>query len=282
MATDEEIIKELADHMNGLGWSRPKADAQAPVWFEFLAPRIRQQAEDAKKRPALKPGEVPVRELVVGDIVEERHEHWSRRKIVTKVTDKSVVFRTDNGQDGRAALTLKRKGKVVDNVAILVGHYDITPELLDLLGSWYSLGDIMRERWKRGLEKDLPPFYSMFGYAPGEEPDREHKGEEVVETLTLSTGDRVQVVRYNEESTYVEGKQVPLTTWGANVMDPEYDHTFGSLGWRYRDQETARKAVEMFEGARTQGVNLEQATRGVCQLANETLPKADRWTQGQG
>jgi hypothetical protein len=135
----------------------------------------------------------------------------------------------------------------------------------------------MRERWKRGLEKELPPFYSMFGYAPGEEPDREHKGEEIVETLTLSTGDRVQVMRYTEERTYVEGKEVPITTWGARVMDPDYDHTFGSLGWRYRDQGVARKAVEMFEGARTQGVGLEDATWTVCRLANETLPKADRW-----
>lgn len=48
MATDEEIIKDLADHMNQSGWSRPRADAQAAMWFEFLAPRIRaQQAEEA-------------------------------------------------------------------------------------------------------------------------------------------------------------------------------------------------------------------------------------------
>ena len=46
MASDKEIIKDLADHMHSLGWSRPKANMQAEGWFEFLAPRIRAQGNE--------------------------------------------------------------------------------------------------------------------------------------------------------------------------------------------------------------------------------------------
>jgi hypothetical protein len=35
----------------------------------------------------------------------------------------------------------------------------------------------------------------------------------------------------------------------------------------------------MFFVARERGYDLETAAHGVCQLANERLPKADRWTK---
>ncbi|MFJ6508664.1 hypothetical protein [Streptomyces sp. NPDC091879] len=43
MATDAEIVEELRAYMVAHGWSRPKAKAQAHMWFDFLAPRIREQ-----------------------------------------------------------------------------------------------------------------------------------------------------------------------------------------------------------------------------------------------
>jgi hypothetical protein len=43
MATDEEIIEHLRAHMVDCGWSRPKAAVQSKMWFDFLAPRIREQ-----------------------------------------------------------------------------------------------------------------------------------------------------------------------------------------------------------------------------------------------
>jgi hypothetical protein len=284
MATDEEVIEELRAYMVQHGWSRPKAEAQSRMWFDFLAPRIRQQEQmAAKKQPVLKPGEVPVRELVVGDIIEERYPNWSRRKIVTNITERSAVFRTDNGQDGRAALTSKRKGKVTDNQVVKVGHYDLTDQLLGELSLWHSMGDLRRARWRRGLLEGLPPFYAIFGYASMEEMsfgDMVHG--ETVDTVTVAGGVRVNVKRYDNEQTVVDGKTVSMTCWGASVVDPEHDHEFGVLGWRYRDQDTARKTIDMLDQSLRGGYNLEMAVRTVCNVGNDNLPTIDRWKQGKG
>lgn len=228
---------------------------------------------------ALNPGEVPVKDLAVGDIVEENHQHWTQRKIVVKITDKSAVLRTDNGQEGRAARTVKRKGQVVDNRVTRIGHYDLTPDVLQALGAWYTMGDLRRGRWERGLLKELPPFHEIFGYEKREDrPFTDSNAGETVEEVKVGPANvRVRVKRYDNEKTYVEGKPVDMTCWGASVVDPDYDHEFGSLGWRYRDQDTARKAISMLDLALTRGHDLETATWAVCQAANDSLPKIDRW-----
>ncbi|MGW0626159.1 hypothetical protein [Streptomyces sp. NPDC002758] len=264
---------EALDAMLEAGISRGRADELLlAVWDQAQTVR-----EIERKQGVPVPGEVYVKDLVVGDIIEERFPHWSRRKIVTKVTDKSAVFRTDNGQDGRAALTSKRKGKVIDTKVIRVGHYDLTAEILGELSLWYSMGDLRRERWRRGLLEGLPPFYEIFGYGSREEQsfgERVHG--ETVDTVTVAHGVRVNIKRYPNEHTTMGGQSVPVTCWGASVVDPEHDHEFGVLGWRYRDQETARKTVDMLDQALRGGYNLEMAVRTVCQVGNDNLPLVDR------
>jgi hypothetical protein len=66
------------------------------------------------------------------------------------------------------------------------------------------------------------------------------------------------------------------------VVDPEHDHEFGVLGWRYRDQDTARKTIDMLDQSLRGGYNLEMAVRTVCNVGNDNLPTIDRWKQGKG
>jgi hypothetical protein len=88
MATDEEIVKELADHMHSVGWSRSKADAQASMWFDFLAPRIRAQVEDAGEK-----GDCPkCRSTALHDLL--GHDALGH-KTANSLTDKEV--RTPEG-----------------------------------------------------------------------------------------------------------------------------------------------------------------------------------------
>lgn len=65
MATDPEIIKELSAHMQSLGWSRPKAEAQAQWWVEFIAPRVREEqaAQHVAQALLAGPGEDETPEL---------------------------------------------------------------------------------------------------------------------------------------------------------------------------------------------------------------------------
>jgi hypothetical protein len=267
---------EALDAMLEAGIERGRADELLMAVCE-LAVTNHESELRMEQAPSLAPGEILARDLVVGDIIEERLANWTRRKIVTRITDKSAVVRTDNGQDGRAALTSKRKGKVIDNKVIKVGHYDLTDRLLSELSRWYTMGDLRRARWQRGLLEDLPPFYEIFGYGSREETpfaDRVHG--ETVDTITVALGVRVNIKRYPNEHTVMDGKTVPVTCWGASVVDPDYDHEFGVLGWRYRDQETARRTVDMLDHALRSGYNLEAATWTVCQVGNESLPLVDR------
>ncbi|RZU36009.1 hypothetical protein EV284_3492 [Streptomyces sp. BK022] len=267
---------EALDAMLEAGISRGRADELLHAVWE----QGKTAAAQPKGEVVLAPGEVYVKDLVVGDIVEERFPHWFRRKIVVKITDKSAVFRTDNGQDGRAALTSKRKGKVIDNKVTRVGHYDLTDELLGELSLWHSMGDLRRARWRRGLLEELPPFYEIFGYSSPEElPFWDAKPGETVDTVTIAGGVRVNIKRYDNEQTVVDGKTINVTCWGASVVDPDHDHEFAVLGWRYRDQDTARKTVDMLDHAIRGGYNLEMAVHTVCNVGNDNLPTIDRWRE---
>jgi hypothetical protein len=264
---------DALDAMLDAGITRGRADELLQALWE----QAQSAREAERKMAASASGEVLVKDLEVGDIIEERFPNWSRRKIVTRMTDKSAVFRTDNGQDGRAALTSKRKGKVTDNKVIKVGHYDLTDQLLSELSAWYTMGDLRRTRWQRGLLEDLPPFYEIFGYGSREEIPLAGLNEgETVDTVTVALGVRVNIKRYPNQNTVMDGKTVSVTSWGASVVDPDYDHEFGVLGWRYRDQETARKTVDMLDHALRGGYNLEAAIWTVCQVGNDSLPLVDR------
>uniref|UniRef100_A0AAU3I9J4 Uncharacterized protein n=1 Tax=Streptomyces sp. NBC_01393 TaxID=2903851 RepID=A0AAU3I9J4_9ACTN len=268
---------EALDAMLEAGIDRPRADELLMAVCDMTLANHEISQRRREQKPPVVTGEVLVKDLVIGDIIEERYPNWSRRKIVTNITDKSAVFRTDNGQDGRAALTSKRKGKVTDNKVVKVGHYYLTDRMLSELSSWYTMGDLRRARWQRGLLEDLPPFHEIFGYASREEmPFASMISGEIVDTVTVAHGVRVNIKRYPNENTVMDGKTVPVTSWGAAVVDPDHDHEFGVLGWRYRDQETARKVVDMLDHALRTGCDLEMATRMVCQVGNDALPLVDR------
>ncbi|MGW0061405.1 hypothetical protein ACWDTT_15945 [Streptosporangium sandarakinum] len=223
--------------------------------------------------------EVPVAELVVGDIVEERYsEHDTTRKIVIKVTDKSAVFRTETGQDGRQAKTRRVKGKTVDATARRIGHYDLTPETLRALRDWYQLGELTQSRFRHGVAEGLPRFWDLFGYGEGEtspwwnrNPDRQ-----VMDEVYLAgTGDRLEIIRYDDTKTYQGGQQIRRPSWGVDVLDPEHGHKFATIGWRYRDRLGAEEAVRLFTLARRRGMGLEDAMLAARYLAADTVPRVD-------
>ncbi|MER5754361.1 hypothetical protein [Streptomyces sp. NPDC002088] len=92
MATDEEIVQELAAHMVERGWSRPKAAVQSRMWFDFLAPRIRAQAEEVEgKEDCPKCRSTTLHDLLGHDAL--------GHKTANSLTDKGV--RTPEGLVGK-------------------------------------------------------------------------------------------------------------------------------------------------------------------------------------
>jgi hypothetical protein len=254
MATDEEIIKELADHMNGLGWSRPKADVQASLWFNFLAPRIRQQAEDAKKQPDLKPGEVWVKDLIVGDIIEEDHGTWKDRRLVVNITKTSAVTVDHHGHSGRVQFTRKAKGKILDVKATQIGHRDLADAEINGLKNYVSMGDYNRAKFRHGLYYDLPRFEILFGYAEGEGPSGYGDDGELVRTITSTEfpeGDKVEIVRWMRPDWSSEERPAPdKAEYGARVIEAEHGMMVGYVRANLASEDEAAQAADFYLGKR--------------------------------
>lgn len=195
---------------------------------------------------------VPAHELVVGDIVEERFEHWSRRKVVTKLTAKSAVVKTDIGQDGRIQFTRKVKGKPADVTVIKVGHRDLSKEELAALREYYSMGEYNRALWRNGLYKGLARFEALFGFRSTEGPTGLAEPAEIrrsVKSTQNPNGDWVEIVLFRDKDYSTPG--YPLKeTYGARVIDGEHGIVVGYVRGNLKSEDDAEQAADFYLGKR--------------------------------
>jgi hypothetical protein len=195
---------------------------------------------------------VPARDLVVGDIVEERHEHWSRRKIVVNVTKTSAVTISDIGQSGRVALSRKVKGKPADVVVFKVGHHDLTREEINGLKNHTSMGDYNRALFRHGLYYDLPRFETLFGYAEGEGPTGYGDDGETLRTITSTEfpeGDKVEIVRWMLKDYGTPGYP-EKASYGARVIEAEHGMMVGYVRGNLPSEDAAAQAADFYLGKR--------------------------------
>jgi signal peptidase I len=222
---------------------------------------------------------VPAKELAVGDIISFRHGAWTERRIVVKMTETSAVTRSHIGQNGRVQFTRKVKGKPADVVVYKIGHYALTPEILEAFEEYYPMGDYNRALWRHGMYKDLPRFGEIFGFAPGEDPSSISEAEEIVKTVSSTgepEGDKVQITRRKRKD-YGQPGYPDKEEFGALVISGE--HGF-PIGWVRGDLDTVEQAEEcadMYLGKRYfDGWDTEEALNQARYLSEVTKPRPGR------
>lgn len=222
--------------------------------------------------------EIPARELVVGDIIEQDYKTWKDRRVVINITKTSAVTVSSIGQSGRVQLTRKVKGEPKDVIVSRIGHRDLRPQETDGLKNYVSMGDYNRAKFRHGLYCDLPRFETLFGYAEGEGPSGYGDDGELVRTITTTEnpdGDKVEISRWTRPDWSSPERPAPeKTVYGARVIEGEHGIMIGYVRANLASEEAAEQAADFYLGKRYfDGWSVEQAL-GQAQYLADILPTA--------
>jgi hypothetical protein len=222
--------------------------------------------------------EIPARELVVGDIIEQDYRTWKDRRIVINITKTSAVTISSIGTSGRVQLTRKVKGEPKDVSVTKIGHRDLRRQEIDGLKNYVSMGDYNRAMFRHGRYYDLPRFEILFGYAEGEGPSGYGDDGELVRTITSTEfpeGDKVEISRWMRPDYSTKERPAPeKAMYGARVIEGEHGIMIGYVRANLASEEAAEQAADFYLGKRYfDGWSVEQAL-GQAQYLADILPTA--------
>jgi hypothetical protein len=222
--------------------------------------------------------EIPARELVVGDIVEQDYKTWKDRRVVINITKTSAVTISSIGQSGRIQLTRKVKGTPTDVTVVKIGHRDLSDQEINGLKNYTGMGDYNRAMFRHGLYYDLPRFEVLFGYAEGEGPSGYGDDGELVRTITSTenpNGDKVEITRWMRPDWSSSERPAPeKAAYGARVIEGEHGIMIGYVRANLASEEAAEQAADFYLGKRYfDGWSVEQAL-GQAQYLADILPTA--------